>query len=114
MSLPAAALSEAKALLQPAAHWHDLYASSFVDTARCFLSEVHSGILSAVRTDSLPQVAVSPHWPASHMLAIGSLGESLTETLYAVSRQADALVQQQLTSAPRLHLLVALICHSPF
>ena len=116
VSLTAAAhaLCDFKASLQPAAHWQDLDASSFVDTARCFLGEVHSGMLSAVSTDALPHVANARHWlPASHALAIGSLGESLTETLYAVSRQADALVQQQLTSAPQLHLLVALLATLP-
>ena len=109
MSLPAAAhaLSEANALFQPAAHWHGLNASSFMYTARCNLGEEHSGIFSAVSPDALPQGGNALHWlPARQVLALGSLGESLTEVLYAVSRQADALVAEQLTSAPQLHLLV--------
>ena len=116
MSLPAAAhaLSEASALLQPAAHWHEVDASSLVDTARCSMVEVHSGMLSAVSTDALFQAGSVVHWmPASHALALGSLGESLTDILYAVSRQADALVQQQLTSAPQLHLLDAISATFP-
>lgn len=115
-SLPAAAhaLPKATALLQLAARQDGLDASSFLDTARCFLGEVHRGVLSAVSTDALLQVAITPHWlPASYALAIGSLGESLTEMLYAVSRQADALVQQQLTSAPQLRLRVAVFATPP-
>ena len=110
-ALPVAthALPEAEALLQLFAHLQGLHASSLLDTARSFLGDIYAGMPSAaVSTGALSEVANAPHLlPASHALVIGSLGESLAEDLYAVSRQADALVQQQLTSAPRLLCLVA-------
>ena len=51
-------------------------------------------------TDAMAQLADAQQWmAASDALLLGSLGDSLGDSLYTLGRQADALVQQQLTGA---------------
>ena len=50
--------------------------------------------------DAMAQLADAQQWAAAHdALLLGSLGDLLGDSLFALSRQADALVQQQLTGA---------------